>query len=140
LRFWDTSALVPLLVGQPESARSDAWFAEDRAIVVWLLTSVEISSALCRLAREGHLTPPQHEAAEAMSDALGSGSHAVLDVEAVKFRARRLLRVHPLRAAEALQLGAALEWALGRPMDHVLHTFDLRLAAAARIEGFRVPA
>jgi hypothetical protein len=47
----------------------------------------------------------------------------------------RLLRVHPLRAAGALQLAAALEWA-GAPPDGELVTFDERLREAAVREGF----
>ena len=60
------------------------------------------------------------------------------DVERVKASARRLLRLHPLRAADALQLGAALAWADGAPEGLIVHTFDRRLAAAAEREGFRV--
>jgi len=59
-------------------------------------------------------------------------------VERVKASARRLLRLHPLRAADALQLGAALAWADGAPEGLIVHTFDRRLAAAAEREGFRV--
>ena len=66
--------------------------------------------------------------------------HAVIDVEDVKRQAQRLLRLHPLRAADALQLGAALEWCAGRPAGRVLHTLDARLAAAGRREGFDVPS
>ncbi|MFC1791802.1 hypothetical protein ACFL0I_04985 [Gemmatimonadota bacterium] len=52
-------------------------------------------------------------------------------------RAVRLLRVHALRAADALQLSAALVWA-GSPRGAELVTYDERLALAARLEGFRV--
>jgi uncharacterized protein len=78
-----------------------------------------------------------HEA-EGRVDQLLAFCHAVIDVEAVKLQARRLLRVHPLRAADALQLGAAWEWAIGRSAERFFHTFDGRLAIAARREGFRV--
>ena len=60
------------------------------------------------------------------------------DVERTKALARRLLRVHTLRAADALQLAAALAWADGHPEGLVLHTFDRRLGEAAEREGFRV--
>ena len=56
----------------------------------------------------------------------------------MKALAVRLLRVHPLRGADALQLGAALVWADGAPSGLVLHTLDRRLALAAEREGFRV--
>lgn len=53
--------------------------------------------------------------------------------------AQTLLRIHPLRAADALQLGAALVWANHRPMRRLFLTFDQRLAEAARGEGFTTP-
>lgn len=65
--------------------------------------------------------------------------HVVIDVEPVKAMALRLLRLHPLRAFDALQLGAALHWAEGYPQGRTLHTLDLRLALAAQREGFLVP-
>jgi len=52
--------------------------------------------------------------------------------------ARRLLRVHDLRAADALQLAAALAAAEGRPMTLTLLCLDDRLGAAAEREGFPV--
>jgi predicted nucleic acid-binding protein len=48
-----------------------------------------------------------------------------------------LLRVHVLKAADALQLAAARVWA-GDVADGELVTLDERLALAARLEGFRV--
>ncbi|MGH9318953.1 MAG: hypothetical protein ACRD3V_03565, partial [Vicinamibacteria bacterium] len=54
--------------------------------------------------------------------------------------ATRLLRLHPLRAFDACQLGAALRWAEGLPQGRILHTLDRRLASAAELEGFVVPA
>lgn len=48
--------------------------------------------------------------------------------------AGRLLRVHPLRAADALQLAAALTWAGSRPSEEFV-TLDERLRETARLEG-----
>jgi hypothetical protein len=138
MRFWDTSAVVPLLVGQPVSALVDRWFAEDPALVLWTLTPVEIASATGRLRRDGVIGDRQARDVEKRAGDLVRASHVVIDVEAVKGRAVRLLRLHALRAADALQLGAALEWAAGDPGRRVLHTFDARLARAALREGFEV--
>ena len=52
--------------------------------------------------------------------------------------AERLLRVHPLRAADALQLAAAIVAADGDPETMAFMTLDERLALAARREGFPV--
>jgi len=138
MRFWDSSALVPLLVAQPSSAKADHWIAEDGELAVWTITPIELASALMRLAREGAIAEREATEAESRIDELLHSCHTIVDVEAVKSQARRLLRLHPLRAADAMQLGAAWEWAAGRPTDRVFHTLDGRLALAARREGFRV--
>lgn len=138
MRFWDSSAVVPLLVGQPASPQADEWLGEDGGIVLWTLTLVELTSAIQRLVRERLIRERDGRDAETRADELVRASHLVTDVEAVKSQARRLLRLHRLRAADALQLGAALEWAGTKPAGRFLHTLDGRLALAARREGFHV--
>jgi predicted nucleic acid-binding protein len=138
LRFWDSSALIPLVVRQAGSADVEGWIDEDPEVVVWTLTVVEIVSALRRLVREAALPERAAAAAESTSSAILKRTHVVADVERVKAVAVRLLRVHSLRGADALQLGAALLWADGAPSDLVMHTLDQRLAVAAEREGFRV--
>jgi predicted nucleic acid-binding protein len=103
------------------------------------LTPVEITSALWRLVREGTLEEPAALAADVRAHELASASYTVADVEEVKSLARRLLRVHVLRAADALQLGAAIVWAGGNPNGKTFHTLDTRLATAAQREGFDSP-
>jgi predicted nucleic acid-binding protein len=137
--FWDSSAVVPLLVHQQTSARTDRWLADDPALSLWMLTPVEITSALWRLVRDGTVQEADAQLAESRALELAAASYTVADIEAVKALARRLVRVHTLRAADALQLGAALVWASGQPQGKTLHTLDERLALAARREGFIVP-
>lgn len=139
MRFWDSSAVVPLLIRQRASGRVDRWFANDSSLAVWTLTPVEVTSALWRLLREGALAEEQARAVERRAGELAAASHVVMDVESAKVLATRLLRVHNLKAADALQLGAALVWAAGRPQGKTLHTLDDRLGVAARREGFDVP-
>lgn len=138
MRFWDSSAVVPLLVQQSGSTSADGWFSRDRSIAVWALTGVEVASALGRLLREGRLQEAEVRDAEARSAELLAACHQVTDLGGVTTQALRLLRLHPLRSADALQLGAALEWSAGKPEGRVFHTFDTRLALAAQREGFRV--
>jgi uncharacterized protein len=138
VRFWDSSAIVPLLVGQSGSERVDEWFRADPEIALWTLTGVEITSALWRLVREGALAEAEAGLAEQRAAELAAASRTVVDVDAVKSYAQRLLRVHSLRAADALQLAAALVWANGHPQGRFLCTLDDRLAQAARREGFVV--
>jgi hypothetical protein len=139
LRFWDSSAVIPLIVKQAGSERADEWLSVDADVVLWMLTPVEITSALWRLVRENVLGEEDAQRAEDRVREFTAASRTVIDVEAVKAVSERLLRVHVLRAADALQLGAALVWSAGRPQGRILYTLDDRLARAARREGFEVP-
>ncbi len=106
---------------------------------MWTLTPVEVVSALRRLIREGALDESLARSAEVRTEEIVHACHVIVDVEPVKSLAARLLRLHPLRAADALQLGAALHWVEGHPQGRTLHTLDNRLALAAQREGFVVP-
>ena len=64
--------------------------------------------------------------------------HEVDPSDSVREAAVRFLRVHPLRAADAVQLAAAYIAAERRPSSLELVTLDNRLAMAARKEGFAV--
>jgi hypothetical protein len=139
VRFWDTSAVVPLLVEQQTSARAAAWLQEDERIVLWTLTPVEVVSALRRLVRDKALDERDAQLAERRLDEFIRACQVIIDADPVKSLATRLLRLHPLRALDALQLGAALHWAEGQPQERTLHTLDGRLALAAQREGFVVP-
>lgn len=130
--------MVPLIVVQAASSRADGWLLEDPQIALWTLTAVEVTSALRRLVREGLLAEHHANTAEARVDELVETSHLIVNVDTVKSQARRLLRLHSLRAADAMQLGAALEWAGGRPTGRPFVTLDAQLARAATREGFRV--
>lgn len=138
MRFWDSSAVVPLIVAQTASAAADRWLSDDPEVALWTLTGVELTSAFRRLVRQGVLGEREANAAEARADELIESSHVVVNVETVKAQARRLLRLHALRAADAMQLGAALEWSGGRPTGRSFITLDAQLAGAAAREGFDV--
>jgi predicted nucleic acid-binding protein len=101
---------------------------------------VEVASALRRLVREQAIDEDVARLAEARMGEVLRACHLVIDVEPVKALAGRLLRLHPLRAFDALQLGAAMHWAEGQPEARLLHTLDGRLARAAEREGFVVPS
>lgn len=135
MRFWDASALVPLVLDQPRTARARALLGEDTEVVVWWGSHVECASAIARLHRDGHLNAAQEARARALLLALKSSWFEVQPGDAVREQALRVLRLHPLRSADALQLAAAMEWA-GSPPDGTFISFDERLTAAAQREGF----
>ena len=138
MRFWDASALVPLLLDQPRTDTARRWLEEDRELVVWWGSPIECASAIARLHRENILTGESERVARGLLDTLRRSWFEVRPGDTVREQALRLLRVHALRAADALQLAAALEWA-GSPADGVLLTFDDRLRDAGRREGLQVP-
>ena len=138
MRFWDASAIVPLLMAEPRTRSLQALARADPEMLVWWATEVECASAIARLERDGALTPVAASAAFERLTRLAGGWHEVDASDAVRETAIRLLRVHALRAADALQLGAAFMAAERRPTSLELITLDDRLAAAARKEGFVV--
>ena len=97
-----------------------------------------MTSALTRLVRERTIEEPQKEKASARLRALRDRWIEVLPSERVRELALVLVERHPLRAADALQLAAALVWANERPRSRLFVCLDGRLAAAARKEGFEV--
>ncbi len=137
MRFWDSSAIVPLCLEQPLTARARALYQEDAELAVWWGTPIECASAFARLRRDGILDGEGEGAARSLLAALEDAWFEVQPGTAVRRQALRVLRIHPLRAADSLQLAAALEWG-GSPPEGELITFDERLEAAARREGFAV--
>jgi uncharacterized protein len=138
VKFWDASAIVPLL-------RSERWtlavrdaLAGDPQIVVWWGTSVECVSAVARLERDGDLDVAGSTNALEMLVELQLSWTEIEPSERLRAQAMRLLRVHELRAADSLQLAAALVAAEQDPRSMPLVTLDERLARAARREGFSV--
>jgi hypothetical protein len=138
MRFWDASAVVPLLVAETSTAEVQALAARDPAMLVWWATEVECASAVARLERDGALDEPAATLAFDRLKRLAASWHQVEPSDPIRETAVRLLRVHPLRAADALQLAAAIVAADRRPSSIELVTFDERLAVAARKEGFVV--
>ena len=136
--FWDTSALVPLCCFQPQSAQARQAARTYSRQVVWWGTIIEAVSSLGRLTREGTLNAKESKQAFARLDYLRDRWNEVQPTEEVRHRAERLLRIHKLRAADALQLAAALVWCGDRPHARVLIGADGNLSQAAGAEGFTI--
>ncbi len=138
VRFWDTSALVPLVVEEARSVACRRLFRDKAEVVVWALTRTEMTSAIWRRSREGDLAVAQVPKALARIADLWPRCSEIMDIDLVRDRAERLLGQHALRAADALQLAAALVLTRERPRGRDLVTADGDLARAATNEGFRV--
>ena len=138
MRFWDASAVVPLLALEKETSDCRRLLAEDTDMVVWFLTPVEVVSALTRRLRENSLRPADLRKAKEQLALLERGWSEVILMEKVRERARRLLETHALRAADSLQLAAALVTSEETPQGLPFVTLDERLGRAAEKEGFSV--
>ena len=137
MRFWDSSAIVPLLVNEAVRPRMLSYHGEDPAMFVWWATPVEVASAVARRERDGELSVSEASAALQRLEALASGWYELQPSPRLRLIARRLLRVHPLRAADALQLAAVLT--VDREDTSLEFVcLDDQLSEAARREGFRV--
>jgi predicted nucleic acid-binding protein len=134
--FWDASAIVPLLVAETATRRLQILAARDPEMLVWWGSAVECVSALARLERAAALDSAAATIAFDRLRQLADGWHEVEPSDIVRETAMRFLRVHPLRAADSLQLAAALVAAEHRPAWLQVVTLDERLAGAARKKGF----
>jgi hypothetical protein len=138
VRYWDASALVPLFIEEASTTEVEGWRAADPGITTWMMTRIEVISGIARRKREwpdllAHWNRAIREVHEVASRWI-----EISDAAATRLHAERIVMEHPLRAADALQLGAALVAADGDPQSLELVTLDNRLAEAARREGFPV--
>lgn len=138
MRFWDTSALVPLLVDEPTSEGARAALVDDPNIVVWWSATVECVSAVGRRERVEPASGAQAARAYSTLQRLAGEWTEMPPTEQLRDDARRLVRVHDLRAADAFQLAAARIAADGDPDSLPFVTLDDRLALAASREGFPI--
>lgn len=133
--FWDSSALIALLVTESESSVRQSQLEADSMAAVWWATPVECESALQRRMREGALTPADVRLARDRLNELSVAWHEVNPLPVVRKLALRLLRTHPLRAADALQLAAALALDQAAGSGVRFACADTRLCLAAEAEG-----
>jgi len=138
VNFWDTSALVPLLVREFDSEVREAELLAGNPVAVWWGTRLELRSVLERRKREQVLSSTAHANATRRMEALRKQWSIVGPSEFCMERAERLLAIHSLRAADAFQLSAALLACEEHTREAEFHCSDKRLSEAAEREGFRV--
>jgi len=136
MKFWDSSAVVPCCVIEPRSHLIKEILQDDQEMIVWWATRIECLSALFRLVREGVLHDREEEMAQVVLQKLAETWREILPTQMVRETAERLLAVHPLHTADALQLSAALIGAGKNPRGHLFVCLDKGLRVPARKEGF----
>ncbi|HET7566244.1 MAG TPA: type II toxin-antitoxin system VapC family toxin [Gemmatimonadaceae bacterium] len=138
MKFWDTSAVVPLLVAEAGTRAMGQLLRDDPEMIVWWGTRVECASALARYDREQGFGAAHLVRAGARLAALATRWSEIVPTESLRSTAERLVRTHPLRAADALQLAAAWAASDGQPDQLAFVSLDVRQREAARREGFGV--
>jgi uncharacterized protein len=138
VRFWDSSGLVPLVLEEHSSSAARRAFEDEPGLIVWWGSSVECASAISRAERDGRIDAAGSANALAGLRLLQSGWTEIDPTVRLRESAERMVRVHPIRAADAMQLAAALVAAEGQPAALPFLTLDGRLASAADREGFPV--
>lgn len=127
VHYLDASALVKLVVAEPETPALRAWLAEaDRNSVACDLVRTELLRTVRRAA------PDRMPRARAVLDSI-----TLIAVSTSIFEEAGRLGPTTLRSLDALHLAVALD--LGDDLD-ALVTYDDRLAEAAHLHGIRVAA
>ena len=137
MKFWDASALIPLCLDQLQTASLRKLAEEDEAIVAWWTTPVECYSAFARLRREDLLNSTEEEQARTVLTALAAEWTQIEPSRVVGEQAGRALLLHQLRAADALQLAAALVWSRGQTTGH--HFVCLDIASEKQLDARDFP-
>lgn len=138
MKFWDASAIIPLCIDEPRTKILQDIAKKDNAIVVWWGSLVECYSAFARLRRDSALKFEEEDQLREILVSLSDTGTEIEPSEDIRDITGRLLLNHPLRAADSLQLAAAIVWADKKPRGHHFVCLDFRLREAARKEGFSV--
>jgi hypothetical protein len=135
--FWDASALIPLCVQEPTTAAVELLAAQHER-VVWWGTLVEIRSAVARRHRSGLLDDVNRRIALGRLTSLRQSETEIAPNSEVRELAGHLLDQYILRAADSLQLAAALIWCSRKPAGRTFICSDQKLSDAAEAAGFTV--
>lgn len=138
--FWDASALVPLCIPRQDTAGSLRQLLADYTPVVWWSSPVEVASAIERLRRRGELSPEEYAVSRQRLAELRSSWREIQPTMRLRGLADACLSRSELRAADALQLAAALIWCREAPGGRTFLCRDRRLSQAASEAGFSVLA
>jgi uncharacterized protein len=133
--FWDSSALVPLCVNQMGTPQAQNLVGLYR-MAVWWTAPVEIRGAFARLVRMGQLTPAEHVGAQVRLERLHGVWREIPPSDGLRGQAVQLLDRYVLKAADALQLAAAMAWCGNRPAGRLFVAGDGQLLDAAKQAGF----
>ena len=138
MRFWDASALVPLLVPERATEIVARLLRSDPDIVVAWTATIECVSACVRRHRERIASDSQLAGALNRLRDLSGYWNVTEPSVALRSVAEKLVARHAIRTGDAIQLASATVAAEGGGTALEFVCFDRRLAHAATTEGLRV--
>ena len=138
MKYWDSSALVSLLIEEGQTGARIELLQRDPSVVTWWGSRVECASALNRLHRERLIDAAELNQCLERLQTFAASCVEVDALDRVRNRALRLLRFHVLRSADAMQLAAALVASGEDPRTLDFVCSDKRLSEAASREGFAI--
>ena len=141
MNFWDSSAIVALIADEPAGPQARQTLEADPQVAVWWGTPVECVAAIARKERtgvDGGDRVGQFAERLRRLEALAHDWREVQPDRRLRSLARRLVRIHPLKAADALQLAAAEVVAEQEPVKIGFVSYDVQLNRAAALEGLTV--
>lgn len=130
--------MIPLIFEEPTSTTLNELLVRDGDVVVWWGTWIECSVTVSRLRRENKLAEIGEEAVRLSLSELSADWQEVEPDEDLRLLAMLVSRDHPLKAADCLQLAAALRWCEGDTEGASFVCLDNQLRRAAEDEGFDV--
>ena len=107
MKFWDASAIVPLLVAEPTTRPLQALAGHDPDMLVWWGSEVECVSALARLGRAAELDAKAVSIASERLKQLANGWHEVEPSE--------VLRESAVRFCPFIRCGQPMHYSLRQP-------------------------
>ena len=135
MRFWDTSALVPVMISEAQTAGMRALLHADNDILTADIAVIEVASAIWRRRHDGEWSAATLGGAESNFAELTRHWRTIPSSEETTEAALDLLSRHRLRTLDAIQLATAIAFS-GRDRTLPIVTLDNRLTSAARAEGF----
>lgn len=107
LAYFDTSAVVPLIIAEPTTGRCRRLWAEADTIVTCSLTYVEAHAAFAQAMRSGRLTTAEHRVAIRDFEARWNDMVRVAPNDALIRAAARLCATQTLRGYDAIHAATA---------------------------------
>ncbi|MFT3797339.1 type II toxin-antitoxin system VapC family toxin [Microbacterium sp.] len=108
ITYFDSSALVPLVIAEPTTARCNGIWDQADAMVTTTLSFVEVHAAIAQAARQGRLGEAEHRRALAAFEARWGDMVHVTPGDAILANAAHLAAAHALRGYDAIQCATAL--------------------------------